>query len=330
MNRQEILELIDEKDDGALFAAARKACDKVYGKNVFFRGLVEFTNHCKNGCYYCGLRAPNQNVHRYRLDENEILSCVREGSRLGFHSFVLQGGEDPWFDDGRLCQIVSAVKKAFPNSALTLSVGERSRESYQRLFNAGADRYLLRHETACGAHYKRLHPKALSLENRKQCLWDLKEIGYQVGSGFMVGSPWQTRENLAEDILFLQELAPHMVGIGPFIPQSDTPFAKMAPGTVALTLKMIAITRLALPWAMLPATTALGTIDEFGREKALLAGANVVMPNLSPLRVRKDYALYDNKIATGIEGAENCLKLKERIEKAGFIADFSRGDCAIR
>ena len=297
-----------------------------YGRKVFFRGLIEFSSYCKNDCFYCGLCRSNKDAVRYRLSEEEILDCCRMGHALGFRTFVLQGGEDPHFSDDRMCGIVSAIRSSFPDCAITLSLGERSRESFQRLYDAGADRYLLRHETADEAHYGKLHPAELSLKNRKRCLYDLKEIGFQVGAGFMVESPYQTFETLAEDFLFLRDLKPHMVGIGPFIPQKDTRFRDFPTPSPDRTLILLSLVRLLLPNVLLPATTALGTVDRLGREKGLKAGANVVMPNLSPVAHRKDYALYDNKICTGEEAAECLACLTRRIESVGFEPDFARGD----
>jgi biotin synthase len=306
--------------------SARKLCERHYGKKGYFRGLLEFSSYCKNNCYYCGLRRSNGNVTRYRLPEAEILDCCRIGHDLGFRTFVLQSGEDMHFTDDRLCGIISGIKERFPDCAVTLSIGERNRDSYKRLFDAGADRYLLRHETADEGHYGKLHPPELSLQNRKRCLYDLREIGYQVGAGFMVQSPFQTYETLAEDFLFLRELRPHMVGIGPFIPQKDTRFRDYDTPSPDHTLILLSLIRILLPKVLLPATTALGTIDPLGREKGLKAGANVLMPNLSPVEHRKDYALYDNKICTGDEAAECLSCLSRRIASAGFVPDFSRGD----
>ena len=300
--------------------------DRVYGRSVFFRGLIEFSNFCQNDCYYCGIRNGNSEINRYRLAPEEILNCCATGHSLGYRTFVLQSGEDPYYDDGLICAIVQEIASAWPDCAITLSIGERSRESYERFYEAGAHRYLLRHETATGTHYRMLHPEGLSLANRFRCLSDLKTIGYQVGAGFMVGSPGQTSAHLAQDLIYLKQLEPEMVGIGPFLPASGTPFMHMEPGTVADTLLMIALTRLILPKALLPATTALGSLDGFGREKGLKAGANVVMPNLSPTMFRKDYRLYDGKICTGDEAAECRLCIEARIRKAGFEPDFSRGD----
>lgn len=329
LDYQELIHFIKENMGGenqALFAAARRTTERYYGKKIYFRGLIEFSNYCKNDCYYCGIRRSNRQTHRYRLTKEDILNCCAQGHALGFRTFVLQSGEDPYYTDERMTEIISAVRSNFPDCAITLSLGEKSDETYKRFFAAGANRYLLRHETADEAHYQKLHPAEMSLKNRKECLYNLKEIGFQVGAGFMVGSPYQTTENLAEDLLFLKELDPHMVGIGPFIPHGDTIFAGEKGGTVEMTLLMIAITRLLLPKALIPATTALGTIDPLGREKGLMAGANVVMPNLSPVSVRKDYALYDNKICTGEEAAECRHCLEQRIKRAGFEPDLSRGD----
>lgn len=310
----------------ALGDAALAVRRKAYGDRIFFRGLIEFTNYCKNDCYYCGIGSGQRRVHRYRLTDEEILECCRKGAGLGYHTIVLQGGEDPYFTDERMCEIIRRIRTEFPDTAITLSVGEKEHDSYQKYFDAGADRYLLRHETATDEHYRKLHPDTLSLSHRKACLSDLKKIGFQVGAGFMVGSPYQTAENLAEDLVFLQELVPHMVGIGPFIPASGTRFESMPAGTVRQTLIMLALTRLLVPGVLLPSTTALGTIDPLGREKGFGFGANVVMPNLSPTRVRPDYALYDNKICSGDE-AEECQRcLNGRILKSGNLPDYSRGD----
>lgn len=322
------LKTILESDvyDKALYQAADQRRREIYGDSVYIRGLIEFTNHCKNNCYYCGIRRDNQNLERYRLSKEDILSCCEEGRRLGFHTFVLQGGEDSYYTDNAICDIISAIHSHFPDCAITLSIGEKSKESYQAFFDAGARRYLLRHETANAKHYGLLHPSAMSLENRKRCLYDLKEIGYQVGSGFLVGAPYQTTENLMEDLRFLQSLQPDMIGIGPYIMHKDTPFASYENGSLSLTLRLLAILRLLFPYALIPATTALGTIHPKGRELGLQAGANVVMPNLSPVNVRTLYALYENKICTREESAECIDCLARRIQDAGYHADFSVGD----
>lgn len=289
-----------------------------YGDKVYIRGLIEFTNYCRNNCYYCGIRRDNKKAERYRLTKDEILLCCDEGYKLGFRTFVMQGGEDPYYTDEMICDIVSKIKSRYPDCAVTLSIGEKPRESYQAFFDAGADRYLIRHETADPEHYGKLHPEAMSLENRKECLFDLKEIGYQVGSGFMVGSPYQTTENLISDLRFLQKLQPDMIGIGPYITHADTPFAEFKSGDVMLTLRLVSILRLMFPYALIPSTTALGTIHPQGRELGLKAGANVVMPNLSPVSVRKLYSLYENKICTGEEAAQCRGCLERRVESAGY------------
>lgn len=309
-----------------LFSIARQLRETYYGKEVYVRGLIEFSNYCKNDCYYCGIRRSNKDAHRYRLTEEEILSCCREGHALGFRTFVLQSGEDAYFTEERLIHLIHAIRSEFPDCAITLSIGEWEKESYQAFFDAGANRYLLRHETFNSEHYGMLHPSSLSAKNRQKCLWDLKEIGYQVGTGFMVGSPYQTPELLAEDLLFLKELNPQMVGIGPFIPHHATPFAKESAGTLELTLFLLGCIRLMLPKVLLPSTTALGTIHPKGRELGILAGANVVMPNLSPTDVRKDYLLYDNKICTGDESAQCRSCLKKRMESIGYRIVTARGD----
>ena len=317
-------------EDDYLFERARFAAQAVYGKNIFMRGLIEFTSYCKNNCYYCGLRAGNDEAQRYRLSKEQILECCDTGYPLGFRTFVLQGGEDAYYTDDILVDIVSEIKTRYPDCAVTLSVGERDYESYEKLFKAGADRYLLRHETANDEHYKSLHPGSMSPVNRKKCLHDLKNIGYQVGCGFMVGSPNQTLDCIVEDLLFIKELQPQMVGIGPFIPHSCTPFKSEKAGDVHLTLNILAIMRLMQPNLLIPATTALGTLDAHGRELGILAGANVVMPNLSPIDVRKKYLLYDNKICTGDEVAECVNCLRGRIRKTGYEMVVSRGDYIAR
>ena len=307
-------------------AKASAVRDAVYGRDVYIRGLIELTNYCKNDCLYCGIRCSNRNADRYRLNKEEILDCCAQGYELGFRTFVLQGGEDPHYTDEVMVDIVSSIRALYPDCAITLSLGERTMESYRRLREAGADRYLLRHETANEEHYGKLHPANLSCSNRKQCLYNLKELGYQVGAGFMVGAPYQTVENLAEDMLFLKELNPAMVGIGPFIPHHDTPFADFEAGTLEQTIFFLALIRLMLPEVLLPATTALGTIDPKGREKGFDAGANVVMPNLSPKDYRKKYELYDNKIHTDSEAAENKRQLEKMVEAAGYRIAAVRGD----
>ena len=315
-----------EEDEELARQLARECTEKYYGRGVYTRGLIEFTNYCKNNCHYCGIQRGNQEVERYRLSKEEILSCCEEGYRLGFRTFVLQGGEDPYFTDEKIVEIVQAIKKAFPDCAVTLSIGEKSRASYEKYFLAGADRYLLRHETADKEHYQYLHPKELSWEHRMRCLQDLKDIGFQVGCGFMVGSPHQTAKTLAKDLYFIQEFQPDMCGIGPFIPQHATVFAKETAGTLQDTLFLLSLLRLIHPNMLIPATTALGTIDKRGRELGILSGANVLMPNLSPTAVRKKYLLYDNKICTGDESAQCRACLSRRMESIGAHLLVDRGD----
>ncbi len=326
---QELKEWIDtpgQEITDALAAAADQVRREHYGDEVYVRGLIEFTNYCKNNCYYCGIRRDNLKADRYRLTKAEILSCCEEGYRLGFRTFVLQGGEDPYFTDDRVCDMVSEIHRRFADCAITLSIGEKSRESYQAYFEAGAERYLLRHETATDAHYGKLHPAEMSLANRKKCLFDLKEIGYQVGAGFMVDSPFQTTENLVADLRFLQELQPDMIGIGPYITHGETPFAAYPSGSLEKTLRMVSILRLLFPYALIPSTTALGTIHPEGRELGIKAGGNVVMPNLSPVSVRKKYDLYENKICTGEEAAQCRGCLEQRVARAGYRIVTDRGD----
>ena len=305
---------------------AREKADKIFGKYIFMRGLVEFTNYCKNDCIYCGIRKSNKNAERYRLNKKEILECCKVGYDIGFRTFVLQGGEDNFFNIERMSNIVQAIKKEFPDCALTLSIGEKNEKYYKELKNNGANRFLLRHETSENEHYSKLHPKYMSLDNRKECLRILKRLGFQTGTGIMVGSPFQKLENIASDLIFMQEIKPEMIGIGPFLPHKDTPFAKEKIGEMGLTLILISILRLIFPLSLIPATTALGTIKEGGRELGILHGANVVMPNLSPMNVRKKYLLYNNKISTGTESAEGVELLKKSIDKIGYILTGARGD----
>lgn len=330
LTKEEYVELLKQYDNeevvNRLAQEAVRLRKENYGEKVFIRGLIEFTNYCKNNCYYCGIRGGNKNAIRYRLSKEEIFSCCENGYELGFRTFVLQGGEDLHYTDELMAEIVREIKQKYPDCAVTLSIGERSYESYKILKEAGADRYLLRHETANEQLYGYLHPSNLSLKNRMKCLQDLKSLGYQVGAGFMVGSPTQTLENLAEDLVFLKEFEPQMVGIGPFIPHHDTKFAEEAAGSVELTVFLLSIIRIILPKVLLPATTALATASEDGREKGLKAGANVVMPNLSPTDNRKKYDLYDNKVSTGGEAAESLEILERLIEKAGYRMVKERGD----
>ncbi|MEI3265870.1 [FeFe] hydrogenase H-cluster radical SAM maturase HydE [Frisingicoccus sp.] len=330
--REEYIELLQDWENPeksrVLTEEAVRLRRQYYGDKVYTRGLIEFTNYCKNDCYYCGIRRGNSHAKRYRLSREEILDCCGNGYELGFRTFVLQGGEDPYYTDERMTEIISSIRRGWPDCAITLSIGEKSYESYRLFKEAGADRYLLRHETASDELYRRLHPEEMLLSRRKQCLYDLKSLGYQVGAGFMVGSPGQTIEHLAEDLMFLKELEPQMVGIGPFIPHHETRFAKETAGSVGLTLFLLSVIRILLPKVLLPATTALGTMDPLGREKGLAAGANVVMPNLSPVKNRKQYDLYDNKICTGEEAAECRGCLERRVLSTGYRIVAERGDAA--
>lgn len=329
LSLQEYEHLLENRTsrDAALLAEKAVQLRKLhYGTDIFIRGLIEFTNYCKNDCLYCGIRKSNTTALRYRLDEEQILSCCRKGYDLGFRTFVLQGGEDPFFQDDRLCSLVEKIKAQHPDCAVTLSVGERTRESYQRLFDAGADRYLLRHETADSAHYQKLHPKEMSWAHRMECLQILKETGFQVGCGFMVGSPRQTIQSLAKDLKFIEGFRPDMCGIGPFIPHSATPLAGAPAGTLELTCFLLSVIRLIRPNILLPATTALGSIHPAGQEKGILSGANVVMPNLSPVSVREKYSLYNNKLSTGVESAQGLEELSERMRSIGYRVVTDRGD----
>ena len=328
LSKNEYLTLIKNRDKCRDYLTERAFAvrNSVFGNTVYIRGLIEISNYCKNDCYYCGIRRSNSNLQRYRLTPEEIISCADEGYKLGFRTFVLQGGEDNYYSDNVLCSVISGIKKKYPDCAVTLSLGERSYKSYKALKEAGADRYLLRHETANMEHYARLHPKEMDFFNRLACIENLKSLGYQVGIGFMVGSPYQKLEDLADEMLFLMQVKPQMVGIGPFISHKDTPFKDFESGSAELTTFMLSLIRLTLPNVLLPATTALGTIDSEGREKGILAGANVLMPNLSPSFAKKNYLLYDNKICTGDEAALCIECLKNRIKKTGCEITVARGD----
>ena len=329
LTNAEFAVLLDQSsgaDRNFLFERARAVRDAHYGRKVYIRGLIELTNYCKNDCLYCGIRKSNVSCERYRLTKEQILSCCESGYALGFRTFVLQGGEDGWYTDERMTDIVRAMRQAYPDCAITLSLGERGRESFKRLYDAGANRYLLRHETADEAHYARLHPVSMTLTHRLQCLRDLKEIGFQTGAGFMVGSPYQTTECIVRDFRFLQELKPQMVGLGPFIPHHATPLKDFPAGSTERTLLCLSIVRLLLPNVLLPATTALATIDGDGRIKGMNAGCNVVMPNLSPLEDRSKYLLYDNKATSGEEAAESLRALREHLAAAGYEVVIDRGD----
>lgn len=325
----ELLYLLNNFDDSTreeLAKQAQSVSKQKFGNKIYVRGLIEFTSYCKNDCYYCGIRRSNKNAQRYRLSKDDILSCCENGYSLGFRTFVLQGGEDGYYTDELIADIVSSIKEKHPDCAVTLSIGERSEKSYKLFFKAGADRYLLRHETANGEHYNKLHPNNMDLGDRINCLAYLKSIGYQTGCGFMVGSPYQTLENIVQDLRFIKNFKPHMIGIGPFIPHRDTPFADFEQGSLELTLVLISILRLMNRNALIPSTTALGTIHPMGREMGILAGANVVMPNLSPVSVRKKYMLYDNKICTGEEAAECKYYLSNRMKSIGYEIVTDRGD----
>ena len=329
LTKKEFVELLDSRNASLsdyLFGKATSVRNRYYGNDVFIRGLIEISNICKNNCFYCGIRCANGNIQRYRLSKEEILDSCDMGYKLGFRTFVMQGGEDLYYNDERMVDIIGTIRSLYPDCAITLSLGEKSYESYLAYFQAGADRYLLRHETANADHYKKLHPTVMSLDNRKRCLWDLKRIGYQTGTGFMVGSPFQTNETIAEDLLFINELKPEMVGIGPFIPHRDTIFANEEKGSVELTLFLLAIIRLMLPRVLLPVTTALSTLDPAGREKAVGIGANVIMPNLSPPEQREKYMIYDNKMFTGVEASESIALLEKQLNSIGYRISVSRGD----
>ena len=333
LSREEFVSLIDEFSEAdAAYAAsiARTLTDENYGHDVYMRGLIELTNYCRNDCYYCGIRCSNKKAERYRLSLEDVLLCADAGYELGYRTFVLQGGEDPWYNCERICELVSAIKERYPECAVTLSLGEKSHEEYQALYDAGAERYLLRHETADAEHYAKLHPSSLNLENRKRCLYDLRDIGFQVGTGFMVGAPYQTSDHIAQDLLFIHDLQPHMIGIGPFIPHEDTIFRDMPQGSVELTIFLISLLRIMLPEALIPATTALGTLDSFGRERGIQAGSNVVMPNISPSDARRKYTLYNGKLQAGDVATSSQLTMNDRLKAIGFEPVVAKGDSKVK
>ena len=325
LNLDYLLTTSDPTAIDSLFMQAAELRDRVYGHNIFLRGLIEISNHCRNNCLYCGIRR-DEKTQRYRLTKEQVLDCCHTGHELGFRTFVLQGGEDVWFTDEVLCNWVTEIKRLYPDCAVTLSLGERGKESFRRLREAGADRYLLRHETADATHYAQLHPAEMSFEHRMQCLHDLRDLGYQVGTGFMVGSPFQSLETLKKDLAFIADFQPEMIGIGPFIPAAGTPFEHCSAGSIELTLRLIATLRLLCPNALLPATTALGTLHPTGRERAIAAGANVIMPNLSPQDTRALYSIYNNKLSTGSEAAETVADIRARLLAIGFNTPIDRGD----
>ncbi len=306
---------------------AQRTAENYYHHKIYIRGLIEFSNYCKNDCYYCGIRKSNEQVLRYRLSDGQILDSCQKGYKLGFRTFVLQSGEDVTYSQKHLCQLIFEIKKQFPDCAVTLSLGEKSKDEYTAYFKSGASRYLLRQETVDPNLFALLKPSELSVEKRIQCIKDLKTIGYQTGCGFMVGAPYQTIENIAEDLLFIHEIQPEMIGIGPFIPHKDTPFKNKTQGTLELTLYLLGILRLIVPNALIPATTALNTIDKKGYQKGILYGANVIMPNLSPVQVRNLYSLYNNKNHSGTESAEGLALLKESINNLGYEIVVNKGDC---
>ena len=305
---------------------AREITNRNFGKSVYIRGLIEFTNICKNDCLYCGIRCSNGKVQRYRLTKEEILECCQNGYKLGMKTFVLQGGEDLFYKDDFYVELIREIKDRYKDCAVTLSVGEKEYMSYKLYKDAGADRYLLRHESATKEHYCKLHPESMSFDNRMRCLENLKALGFQTGCGIMTGSPFQTAENLVKDLIFMHNFNPQMVGVGPFIPCDNTPFEECKQGNPDDTIMMIALTRLLLPKALIPATTALSSTEKDGRIRGLNAGCNVVMINISPREDRSKYNLYNNKSVTAFDDAESISVIKKEIENAGFVFSNQRGD----
>ena len=309
-----------------LMDQARTVSQLHFGRGIYLRGLIELSNVCRNDCLYCGIRRSNCHVERYTLSHDQVLACCEQGYKIGFRTFVLQGGE--WGEERSrwIADLIGDIKKGWPDCAVTLSLGEHPRETYALWRDAGADRYLLRHETHHPRLYSLLHPQRMSLAHRLQCLDWLKELGFQVGTGIMVGAPFQTLESIIEDIEYLVDFQPQMIGLGPFIPHHDTPFRRFPAGSVEMTAKLYAILRLAMPKALIPSTTAMATLAPDGRCRGILAGANVVMPNLSPTDTRKQYSLYDNKAALGAESAQGVKILADELAAIGYHIDWSRGD----
>jgi len=320
-----LLNNINEENRQYLSNAALRVKEEFYGKEIYIRGIVEFSNFCKQNCLYCGIRKDNAHVDRYRLSHKEIVEACRKGYALGYRTFVLQSGEDPYFTDDRVVAIIKDIRDNFKDAAITLSLGEKTKRSYKKFYDAGADRYLLRHETANEKLYDKLHEN-MTFQNRKECLYDLKEIGYQVGAGLMVGSPGQKKTDLIDDLRFLKELKPQMVGMGPYLTHKETPLKDSENGSLTETLVMLSLVRLILPEVLLPATTAVGTIDDYGREQAILAGCNVVMPNISPMEVRKKYELYENKICVDDQPEECRFCIEGRVKCTGSTLNMCRGD----
>ena len=330
MDKNTLVKILStDKYDNKLHSKARKISQNIFGNKIYVRGLIEFTNYCTNGCYYCGINANNTNLTRYRLNKKDILEACYIGNSVGIKTFVLQGGEDPYYTDDILVDIISSIKSTFPSNAITLSIGEKSYKSYKKFYDAGASRFLLRHETSNNEHYAKLHPQNLKLENRLNCLNSLKEIGYQTGCGIMIGSPYQSIEDIADDIIFMYNFKPQMIGIGPFISHKDTIFKDFKNGSVSLTLRVLAILRILMPNLLLPSTTALGTLSDNGRENGILAGCNVIMPNITPKEFRAKYNLYDNKICQGEETLEGYTSLKEQMHKINYILTSEIGDYKI-
>ena len=328
-SREELIQLLSSfttEDREYAAKLARAKAQETFGNAVYIRGLIEFTNYCKNNCLYCGIRAGNPHAQRYRLSKEEILDCCQQGYKMGYRTFVMQGGEDPYYSDDMIVDIISTIRNLYPDCAITISFGEKNRESYQRFYDAGANRYLLRHESISPCHYAKLHPESMSWERRMQCLRDLKDIGFQTGCGCMIGSPYQTIENLADELLFYVSFQPQMVGMGPFLPHHASPFKDEKPGSVEMSLMMLSMTRLLLPKVLLPSTTALGTAEEGGRNRGILAGANVIMPNLSPLKQRSKYLLYDNKTGLGEDASEQMVLIEELLNSIGYHSVVARGD----
>lgn len=315
LEREELIALLeDENCNQNLFEAADSVRKNFVGDEIHLRGLIEFSNICKNNCCYCGLRRDNRKISRYRLENAEILELAAHGAAMGLKTIVLQSGEDAYYGCERLCEIIRGIKRL--NVALTLSIGEKSLEDYQAYHAAGADRFLLRIETTDRTLYER-HDPEMSWEARRQCLTDLRRAGLEVGSGCLVGLPGQTVASLADDILFFKEIEADMIGIGPFIPHPDTPLGDASGGRLETALKVMALTRLLLPDINIPATTAMETLAQDGQIRALKAGANVIMPNITLTDYRRYYELYPGKSATGYTPDESLKKVVAKIESIG-------------
>jgi biotin synthase len=323
-NKTDIIKWLKADDAAELFAMADDIRKRYFKDEVHIRGIIEFSNYCMKNCFYCGLRRDNKTIERYRISEDEIIDTALKAGELGYKTILLQSGEDGGYTIEGLCAIIKRIRSNL-DCAITLSLGEKSFDEYRSLRDAGADRYLLRFETSDRGLFNKLKPDS-SYENRLDCIKNLKKLGFQVGSGFMVGLPGQTYEILADDILLLRELDLDMIGIGPFLSHHNTPLGNSASGTLDLTLRALAIIRILMPDVHIPATTAMGTVEKGGREKALQCGANVIMPNVTPIKYRKYYEIYPNKICIDDAPSDCRACIEGMLKSLGRAAATNKGD----